>query len=502
MAVRELKPPPPSPEEVERDLFGTALYDTEALGVLVDETAPDMFSTEDHRKLRTVLGEMVSKGDGVDPSLVLHELRHRDEGTSMFRLLEAVTGSGIPSHAPEYARVVREEADRRNLLRFSQRLGARALEEDPGLLRVEALNHLTKDGEPLGARPDVLEVDDLADVAAAIDAAPPVGFLAEPVWPTDAYGVLGAEDKAGKSWAALDLAVSVAAGGEWLDRFPVRESGIVLVLYGEGGKRRLVRRLRAIARWKDVDLDDLPIRVAPRVPHLTASGDLDALQREVETCPPKLIVLDPLYLAARGARGSDLYEMGEHLENVQRIAEGVGSALLVVTHFNKTGDGRGPKRFTGAGPGAWGRVLVTADVVGRHTEEDTTATVATLDLAFTGDEIPDTNMRIRRRVWAEDPSDLASPLRYELEEAEGERITPDGLTPAVARVLEILDRAESPMLVSAIGDATADDGWPLKKRTIQNALKQLEERGLAEPEDAGSGAFEWSRPKTGPDLRA
>jgi hypothetical protein len=57
-----------------------------------------------------------------------------------------------------------------------------------------------------------LVVEDLGAVLDRVEAAGPPGWLVEGLWPADAYGVLAAEDEAGKTWAILDLAVSVAAG--------------------------------------------------------------------------------------------------------------------------------------------------------------------------------------------------------------------------------------------------------------------------------------------------
>ena len=44
-------------------------------------------------------------------------------------------------------------------------------------------------------------------------------------WPADAYGVMGAEDKAGKTWAVLDLAVSVVGGTPLFGSLPVEVQG-------------------------------------------------------------------------------------------------------------------------------------------------------------------------------------------------------------------------------------------------------------------------------------
>jgi RecA-family ATPase len=77
-------------------------------------------------------------------------------------------------------------------------------------------------------------------------------------------------------------------------------------------------------------------------------------------------VLDPLYLAARGAKLGDLYAMGAMLEAPQRLCTEAEAALLVVTHHNR-GEGRGAHRLTGTGPAEWGRVLINATVISRST---------------------------------------------------------------------------------------------------------------------------------------
>jgi hypothetical protein len=342
----------------------------------------------------------------------------------------------------------------------------------------------------------VLEVQSVAEIVAALDAAPRTDWLLRAVWPADAYGVLAAVDKAGKSLLGLDLAVSVASGTPWLGVYDVDRPGPVLIFYGEGSHRRVIRRLRAICEPRGVELGHLPIRLSTRVPHLTSREHLDAVTAEVTGHTPVLVILDPLYLAARGAKGSDLYAMGETLEGVQHVCDGVGAALLVVTHFTKGGNGRGAQRITGVGPGAWGRVLITAHVEHRHTEPDTRATIAVLGLDFIGDEIPDSALRIRRRVWADDPDDLDSRLHYDVEVVQDEPPTDpglEGLSPSAQRILALLRSTERDQsTVKELGDDLAAEGRPLKKRTIQTALGALAEMQLADSTGDGPGlAARW-----------
>ncbi|MDP9388178.1 MAG: AAA family ATPase [Actinomycetota bacterium] len=342
-----------------------------------------------------------------------------------------------------------------------------------------------------------LEFLTAAQLAAEVDNAPPVGFLFRPVWPADAYGVAAAEHKAGKTWAGLDMVVSAASGTPWLGVYPVERAGPVLVFLGEGGKRKMLRRLRAICASRGLVFEELPIILCPRSPHLTSLVHVGRIADEVARLRPVLVVIDPLYLAARGAKSALLVDMGAHLENVQAVVQAHGAALCVIHHWNQTGTGRGSERMSGAGPAEWGRVLVSAKVEHRHTDEPSMATTVTLALQFEGDEIPHTELRIRRKVWADDPDDLASPMHYEVErlEAKSLGVSPVGdIRPATARVLAVLTAASTGITVSEIGDDLATDATglkPLKARTIQASLKELEEAKLAECEHLGGRAYVW-----------
>jgi DNA-binding transcriptional ArsR family regulator len=342
---------------------------------------------------------------------------------------------------------------------------------------------------PWDTPPDpVLKFYDVSELVAEVDAAGRPEYLLQPVWAEGDYGVVGAVDKAGKSWMAADAAVSVASGTPWLGIFPVSSAGSVLLFAGEGGPRKVVRRLRAVCEARDLELTTLPIRVCLRVPHLTSEAAMLLVADEIAATRPVLVIIDPLYLAARGARSSDLNEMGGHLEAAQLIAQRYGSALMVVHHWNQTGSGKGAIRFSGAGPSAWGRVLISAAVVSRHTDPVTRRTTVVLDLDCQGDETADRTVRIRREVWSDDPDDLSSPLHYrvtELDEPAPSDPRTAGLAPAATRILRVLEDEQLPLTVQQIGDRVAVDDTGrggLKERTIQDGLAALSEAGLVDGE--------------------
>ncbi len=378
------------------------------------------------------------------------------------------------------------EDDGRIYWRASEHDGWQELAPSPTPQREQEAAPAPPAPAPTGAPPR-LRFQTLADLCAEVDALGPPTWLFRGLWPADAYGVLAAEDKAGKTWAIGDAAVCTAAGRAWLGLFPCDAPGPALVFVGEGGKRNTVRRMRAIAEAHDVRAEDLNVVVVDRVPHLSNAAHLLEVQAQLEQRPARLVILDPLYLAARGASGSDLYAMGEALEGLQHACQQAGAALLVVTHFKKAPEvrvrgtaGRTSSRITGVGPSAWGRVLLTGSVESRYTDPETQRSRVVLSWEVIGGEVPDQTFRTVREVWADDPDDLGSPLHvtWSVAEDEAEDDAPRpalaDAKPAARRVFHILEQAAgAPLTVREIGDRVAHEGRPLKGRTIQDALTSL-----------------------------
>lgn len=330
------------------------------------------------------------------------------------------------------------------------------------------------------------------ELAAEVDARGPRTWLIRGLWPSADYGVHGAEPKAGKTWNALDMAVSVASRTPWLGALPIDTDGSVIVFSGEGGSGNIVRRTRAIADSRGVSAADLPLWICTRAPHLSSEDHLVELAAMVNDLRPALVVLDPLYLAAGGANGADLYAMGRLLERPQHICQNTDSALLVVTHYNRARDLKGAARLTGAGPAEWGRVLIGAEVVTRQTDQATGASTVLTKLTVTGGEVPDQEIRLRRFVRAVDPDDLDSALEYAvcLEDTDDKARTPTSsdLPPAAVKLLSALEAQTAPVRAPELIDWIAKEhGHGLKRETASRHLNELHRRGFADFVDQGRG---------------
>ncbi|MCL4761292.1 MAG: AAA family ATPase [Burkholderiales bacterium] len=468
--------------------------------------APETFARAAHQTIWRTLGAEAAAGREIDLASIVAALRRAGEldGVGGPAYVAALvdghprwTPAAADQHARDLVQLARHRALSARLVALVDAISGSEGRQGDGIRAqlVEAL--ATFEGGPSagdGATPLVFQ--SLADLAREVAAAGPRRYLLRGLWPAGDYGVLAGEMKTQKTWIAGDMAVSVASGTPCLGAFPVDDPGPALMLAGEGGKANILRRLRAIAEARGLVADTLPITVCARAPHLTSDVHLALVRAQIAATRPRLVTLDPLYLSARGANLADLYAMGAVLEALQHDCQRVGAALLVVTHHNRK-PGTGATRIVGAGPAEWGRVLIGLTVRSRHTDPATRASDVVTDLDVIGGEIPDQTWRVRRKVWADDPDDLDSPLHVEttvepVEATAGATDPTADLGPAARKLLEALTEATTATTAAALVDAVARrHGHGLKRETVSRTLNDLARRGLVVATDQPTtpGAF-------------
>jgi len=162
-------------------------------------------------------------------------------------------------------------------------------------------------------------------------------WLVTGLWAEEAVGIVGGEPKCCKSFLALDLAVSVAAGTPCLRRFPVSRAGRVLLYAAEDALHVVRRRLEGICAAAGVALRDLDVQVitAPTV-RLDLEADRASLDETVVKLRPRLLVLDPfvrLHRIDENASG----EVAPLLACLRELQRRHGVAVALVHHAKKGG---------------------------------------------------------------------------------------------------------------------------------------------------------------------
>lgn len=181
------------------------------------------------------------------------------------------------------------------------------------------------------------------------------GWLVEELWGHQAVGIIGGEPKCGKTFLALALAVAVASGVPCLGRFPVAQSGTVLMYVAEDGEHLVRWRLEDTAAAAGIDFESLDIAVidAP-VLRLDDPGDRQRLHDTVGRIAPRLLILDPMVRLHTGDENS-VTTIAPILGFLRGLQRQFATGVALVHHARKSAASRPGQALRGSGDfHAWG----------------------------------------------------------------------------------------------------------------------------------------------------
>ncbi len=162
----------------------------------------------------------------------------------------------------------------------------------------------------------------------------------EPEWiikdilPEASFGIIYGAWGSGKTFAMIDMILSVALGHPFLGK-PVKQ-GSVLVVAAEDNRGIQMRLQAGVAARGATDVD---IRTLPAAPCLTDPVEQKRLMADIlaEKRGP-LIIVDTLTAATAGADQNSAKEMGELTGYCYRISAATGSMVILIHHQgNATG---------------------------------------------------------------------------------------------------------------------------------------------------------------------
>lgn len=162
-------------------------------------------------------------------------------------------------------------------------------------------------------------------------------WLIEGLWADQAVGIVGGEPKSGKSYLAVDAAVSVATGTPCLGRFTVPSSGPVMLIQGEDPLHVVRERLAWCCGARGLDFTRLPVHVCtePTV-RLDEQDQVGALRESIQRVGPRLLILDP-FVRLQGVDERNAQEVSRILSKLRELQREFAVAVLVVHHFRKDG---------------------------------------------------------------------------------------------------------------------------------------------------------------------
>jgi DNA primase catalytic core len=260
--------------------------------------------------------------------------------------------------------------------------------------------------------------------------------------------------KTGKSMLALNLAIALASGTDWLG-FEIPEPQNVMYLSAEGGPALLQERLKAMIPEVEIPSDKLSFWWPEKENlHIGAVETEDRLIEAIRSRKVSVVMFDPL-IKFHTVDENSSKEMSAVLKSFQRIRLETNVAMVIVHHSRKSGMNtkRGSAQEARGSSVLHGEVDAVA-VLERKANSD----IRTLDFDLRHAAVPDT------MVLTLDPDSLT----FSTTERKASLKSPTKAK--IMRALKEMGEATSPDLEAPTG---------LQDRTIRRHLEQLKKEGKA-----------------------
>jgi AAA domain/DnaB-like helicase N terminal domain len=383
--------------------------------------------------------------------------------------------------ATHYARLVVEQATRRRIAEAGARLTDVSNIADPDR-RADRLAVVRAELETLADPPaaGVPRATPLDWSAFLTREQGPVDFLAGRLMVRGQQIALVGAGKAGKSLFAVEWAWRIAAGLEFLGdhaRPPLR----VLYIDQENPDDDIQERLLSLGATPET-LQNLTYLSFPAFRPLNTEAGASDLLAVVDEYRPAVLIFDTISRMVKGKENEadpwlDLYRLALMPLKARKVSS------IRLDHFGKdaTRGGRGNSAKTQDVDAVWELVPV---------EDDATLLQLTRTHTRNGKGLDDALIR-RHGEQVGDRWKAGGTWHGIADASERPEVTPDvekQFPPAARRVLGVLGTSQLPLTVTEIGDILAgqNDG-PLKRRTVQDALKKLAEANRADEVDAHPG---------------
>lgn len=166
-----------------------------------------------------------------------------------------------------------------------------------------------------------------------LESIPPIEWLVDHLLPGGAASALIGPAASGKTFVAVDLALSIAAGLPWCGRNV--SQGDVLYVAAEGHRGLRMRELA----WKEANgVDTVPrIGFICEPVQLLHRSDIDSLLLAIDrfAAEPKLVVIDTFARCFLGGDENSATDVGLVVETMRQLQEKTGTSVLVVHHSRK-----------------------------------------------------------------------------------------------------------------------------------------------------------------------
>lgn len=162
---------------------------------------------------------------------------------------------------------------------------------------------------------------------------PPPKWIVKGVLPQAALAVIFGDSGSGKTFFALDMAISVATGRPWRDT-PVAAGGVAYVVAeGAGG---FVDRAFAYCHQHGLAAGEFPLHILADQPNLMQKPDVDDLIAELKLCGPLSVIYLDTYARVMGeGNENEAKDVNKIVRHCARLHKATGAIVVLIHHSGK-----------------------------------------------------------------------------------------------------------------------------------------------------------------------
>lgn len=313
-------------EFTERAYIAALIRDPDGKKLIAEGVTVDHFTRPECREAFVAIGLLLA--DGIQPNAAT--IAALTDSATMIEVETSLKENVSAANRASYVTVLKDYKIKRQTVALNSQIAAAASAgQSPAELRalVEQIEALQRPDQPTTPSRFIR-------LSAMSDHPPAVDWLIEDYLERDTITQLFGDPGSGKSFIALDMALSIATGTAW--RGHATQRSPVIYLAGEG-LRGLQRRKEAWLRYNGIKDRSAPFWLSNSATALSNPGQLAALITDIDaalsdTDGPSLIIIDTVARNFGNGDENSTQDMGVFIAALDGLRERYRCCILLVHH--------------------------------------------------------------------------------------------------------------------------------------------------------------------------
>ncbi len=343
LKVSKPEPVLPSNTHAEDCFLQSVLLDESVLGGELNLLSRNDFFDLQSRTVFDQFLAMREAGQQIENSLLIARLQNTEHspGQNQFEFIggmgffaRLVESTPIASNAAHYCGIIKECSRRRSMIEIHNDALAAAYSGSAG--STELLSQILGRLEQLRPIAKASQRYPLLTCAELDQAYFDLTYLVAGMLVAGQPCVFAGGKKCMKTTLLIVLAISLATGQAFLERFDVDEPVSVLIMSAESGMATIQETARRVCASMELYLSEIQnLYFSDSVPQLGNAEDMGILRQLLTANAIQVLIIDPTYLAMPGADAGNLFIQGQMLRSINEICQSLGVTLILAHHTKK-----------------------------------------------------------------------------------------------------------------------------------------------------------------------